>query len=527
MSHTDHNPFRDGEQPATSTTQPNLAPESPHVAFAARSPSIIPTPIYDDTSSIASSPINSPVPRIETIRENRAEASPSPLHNQIHRSPISPTTANAYQAKIEMDDNRSYGPTFRDDDGTQQYNASPIPDTYFHRGNFVPQTGEEEEIQLYENSTSQTKPLVHPPPEQSRVDIFMSKLKGYQKQSNSVDDGNNRENFASNSRGFNKPDDDELVRRSQKQRGLLFRQIFGSAKYPIFTWITTLVMLGVFIYELVRGHELSGSWIQTSPFNPMIGPNYMALINMGSKFDPCIRETTQFPPSSLLSNCYTTEAECSVEQACGFGGFGGQAPNQTFRFFTAIFLHAGVVHILFNLITHVQFGSEIERRLGLIRFIILYFVSGIWGFILSGVLSGLTMSSMGCSGSLFGLVGFSVTDIIMRWREVRRPQRELTILLVTAVISLAIGLFPGIDNFAHIGGFVMGLLFGVILTTLPDFASRRAIIISWIARVICLVLVVVLFVVFLRIFYTAPDLSSVCPGCKYLSCIPINDWCST
>ncbi|CAO3617841.1 unnamed protein product [Mucor hiemalis] len=389
MNHTDHNPFRESEQSAISTTQSNLVPDSPHVAFAARSPSIIPTPIYDDVSSIASSPINSPLPRIETIKENRAEASPSPLSNQVYRSPISPTTTNAYQAKIEMN-NDSYGPTFRDDDSSQQHNSTPS--TEFHRGNFVPQTGGEEEIQLYESS-SQTRPLVHPPPEQSRVDIFMSKLKGYQKQSNAVNDSNNGAKFAS--RGFNKPNDDELVQQSQRQRGLLFRQIFGSAKYPVFTWITTIVMLSVFIYELVRGHALSGSWIQTDPFNPMIGPNYMALINMGSKFDPCMRATTQFPPSSLLSNCYTTtESTCSVEQVCGFGGFGGEAPNQTFRFFTAIFLHAGVVHILFNLITHVQFGSEIERRLGLIRFMILYFVSGIWGFILSGVLSGLTVCKL-------------------------------------------------------------------------------------------------------------------------------------
>lgn len=134
---------------------------------------------------------------------------------------------------------------------------------------------------------------------------------------------------------------------------------------------------------------------------------------------------------------------------------------------------------------------------------------------------------MGCSGSLFGLIGFAVADILMRWKEIKRAGRELTILLATAVISLAIGLLPGIDNFAHIGGFVMGLLLGVILTSLPEFASRRVIIFSWIAKIICLVLVIVLYAVFLNVFYTASDLSTICPGCKYLSCLPIKDWCST
>ncbi|KAI7891187.1 uncharacterized protein EV154DRAFT_420767 [Mucor mucedo] len=310
-----------------------------------------------------------------------------------------------------------------------------------------------------------------------------------------------------------------------KQRGLLYKQFFGSTKYPIFTWVTSFIMLGVFIYELIRNHQLSGSWIQTSPFNPMVGPNYMALVNMGSKFVPCMRETTQYPSTTLFGNCYqSAESTCTAEEACGFGGF-GTTPNQSFRFFISIFLHAGVVHILINLLTHLQLGGEIERKLGLIRYMILYFVSGIWGSILSGVLSGITTSSMGCSGSLFGLVGFQVTDLLIHWKEIRRPGRELVVLLFSALFALVLGLFPGIDNFAHIGGLVMGLLFGVILTSSPSNASRKAIIVGWVARIVCLVLFLVLYIVFLRIFYTSSDLSAVCPGCKYLSCLPIKDWC--
>lgn len=132
---------------------------------------------------------------------------------------------------------------------------------------------------------------------------------------------------------------------------------------------------------------------------------------------------------------------------------------------------------------------------------------------------------MGCSGALFGLVGFSVTDVLIRWKEIRRPGRDLAVLIFTALFALVLGLFPGIDNFAHIGGFVMGLLFGVILSSSPQSSSQRSIIIAWIARVIALVLAIVLFVVFLRIFYTTSDLSTLCPNCRYLSCLPIKDWC--
>lgn len=272
-NHTDHNPFRENGQPVVPLTQTNLAPDSPHVAFAARSPSIIPTPEYDDSSTISSFPISSPA--FSSVDINRAGISPSPLSNQLeeeHASNNAPDITNAYNAKIEVNEN-SYGPTFRDDDSPHQYNPDSAPTSSgFHRGNFAPQRGDEEEIQLYETTNQATRPLAHPPPEQSRVDIFMSKLKGYESPANIESNGPEH----SRSRGFSKSDNnDELVRRTPKQRGLLYRQLFGSAKYPTFTWISAIAMLGIFIYELVRNHALSGSWIQTNPFNPMIGPNYM------------------------------------------------------------------------------------------------------------------------------------------------------------------------------------------------------------------------------------------------------------
>ncbi|KAI9478730.1 MAG: rhomboid family-domain-containing protein [Benjaminiella poitrasii] len=311
-----------------------------------------------------------------------------------------------------------------------------------------------------------------------------------------------------------------------RQRGLLFRQLFGNARYPLFTWASAAAMIGVFIYEIIRNHQLSGSWIQTNPLNPMIGPNYMALINMGSKFVPCMRETSQYPPTTSLNNCYATvEDTCTIEQLCGFGGFHGEMPQQSFRFFVPIFLHAGVVHILLNLIAHFQIGSGAERDLGLIRFMILYLSSGIWGFILGGVLAGTAVSSMGCSGALFGLVGYTVVDLIVNWKQIKKPGRELMKLLFVIVISLVLGLLPGLDNFAHIGGLIMGLLVSVLLKSKSQYASHRSIIITWIARIVSFILIIVLFVIFLHIFYTTTDLSNVCPGCKYLSCLPVNGWC--
>ncbi|KAI8988499.1 hypothetical protein BDF20DRAFT_813874 [Mycotypha africana] len=312
----------------------------------------------------------------------------------------------------------------------------------------------------------------------------------------------------------------------QKQRNMVFRQLFGGARSPLFTWVSGVVMIGVFIYEIVRNHELSGSWIMTNPFNPMVGPNYMALITMGSKFVPCMREIQNYSPATVLGNCYSSlEATCSVEQVCGFGGFRGTAPSQGFRFFTAIFIHAGVVHILMNLVTHFQTGAEVERALGLIRYMILYIVSGIWGFILSAVLAGPTVSSMGCSGALFGIIGYTVIDHLMQWKQHRHPRREFMRIVIVIVISLVLGLLPGLDNFAHIGGLLMGLLLGITLAPFNRHASRRATVIIWTVKILSFVLVIILYAILLSKFYSTTDLSTVCPNCKYLSCLPVNGWC--
>jgi hypothetical protein len=280
-SNVDHNPFRENEQqPITPLTGTNLAPESPHVAFADRSPSIMPTPIYDDTSSVGSFPHQSP---------SIAALSPSPLSRQVESSPATPTPG--FEDKTEIEENKNgidnqliYGPTFQEEDISQQYNASATPNTssLLTKG-FVPR--QQEEIQMYETNhqyrNQQSSSSNIPPPEQSRVDIFMSKLKGYQQ----APPANVEEEERTAERGFHHQGQSHFPGTANqqpfipplaaKQRGLMFRQLFGDAKYPIFTWISAVVMIGVFIYELVRNTQLSGSLIQTSPFNPMIGPNYM------------------------------------------------------------------------------------------------------------------------------------------------------------------------------------------------------------------------------------------------------------
>ena len=58
---------------------------------------------------------------------------------------------------------------------------------------------------------------------------------------------------------------------------------------------------------------------------------------------------------------------------------------------------------------------------------------------------------MGCSGALFGLIGYMFIDVIVNWKDISNPVRELVKLLIVTIISLILGLLPGLDNFCHLG----------------------------------------------------------------------------
>ncbi|KAI8388055.1 rhomboid family-domain-containing protein [Radiomyces spectabilis] len=309
------------------------------------------------------------------------------------------------------------------------------------------------------------------------------------------------------------------------KRRLPMRILLGPYKRPWFSWLSGAVMLIVLVVELVKNSSMTGSVIETSPFNVMIGPSFQVLINMGARYTPCMRPLPGYSPSTSVTDCYRDGETCTLEQLCGFGGFGGGEPNQSLRFFAPIFLHAGVIHYLMNMLTHLRLGADLECALGAPRYILLYLASGIWGFVLSAMLSPKNTASMGCSGALFGLIGYMFIDVIVNWRIIPNPMRELVKLLLATIISLVLGLLPGLDNFAHIGGFAVGIVMGMLVAPMRPSASKRAKWVTWGLRACALVILIIMFAVGINSFYSSPDPSQICPGCKYLSCLPVSNWC--
>ncbi|KAG0166242.1 hypothetical protein DFQ28_005495 [Apophysomyces sp. BC1034] len=310
-------------------------------------------------------------------------------------------------------------------------------------------------------------------------------------------------------------------------RPLWLRLLIGPVRQAWFSWISALVMLAVLVLEFVRNYQMTGNVIQTNPINPMIGPSFTVLINLGARFTPCMRSLPNVPLTTIYPDCYRSlQDTCTLEQLCGFDGFdiNGQ-PNQSFRLVLPIFMHAGIVHFLMNMLTHLRLGVDLERSLGIPRYVLLYMASGIWGFVLSAMFSQGKSASMGCSGALFGLIGYMLVDVFINWKVISHPGQELARILVTVIISLVLGLLPGLDNFAHVGGLAVGIVMGILIAPMRPNASKRAQFITWIVRVCALVLLIVMFAAAIKVFYSSPDPRQICPNCKYISCLPVQNWC--
>lgn len=126
---------------------------------------------------------------------------------------------------------------------------------------------------------------------------------------------------------------------------------------------------------------------------------------------------------------------------------------------TAIYLHGGILHIVFNVMWIRQLGPNVEEFYGISRSFLIFTFSGVVGFILSSQLG--NQFTIGASGSIFGLLG-----ALVYYGRKRGGTFGTAIYKQTAqwaIVLFIFGfLFPNIDNFAHAGGFIGGFLAAVI-----------------------------------------------------------------
>ena len=138
--------------------------------------------------------------------------------------------------------------------------------------------------------------------------------------------------------------------------------------------------------------------------------------------------------------------------------------GEYWRLLTSIFLHAGLMHLLFNSIGLLLFGRIVERLYGHVGFAVIYLLAGVGGGIASFVLNPITVGA-GASGAIFGIVGAFAAFFFARRHVLGDTARQtLSGVGVLLAINLAFGfMFPQVDNWAHLGGLVVGSLVGLAI----------------------------------------------------------------
>lgn len=237
-------------------------------------------------------------------------------------------------------------------------------------------------------------------------------------------------------------------------------------------------------------HPERETWIQCTRCQRPICPECMNAASVGYQCPECVSAGVASIPESrtVFGGRLTRDGAVtmSLMGICAFlfvtvrllglgGGLArwGMQPlaialdGEWFRLVSSMFLHAGWLHIAFNMYVLYILGPPLERVLGHGRFLTLYMLSGIGGSVASYWFSAVNTLSVGASGAIFGLMA--------AWIVIgRRLDRDVTQIIFLLGINVALGfVIGGIDWRAHLGGAVTGAVVGLILTTGRGQEGRR------------------------------------------------------
>jgi len=134
--------------------------------------------------------------------------------------------------------------------------------------------------------------------------------------------------------------------------------------------------------------------------------------------------------------------------------------GEWWRIFSAMFLHAGFLHVLFNMFSLYIFGPELEKIAGKARFITIYLLSGIVGNVATYLLNDSGYGSLGASGAIFGIFGAFGALVYYTRRTMPMLRKLILPIIVISVIMTFIQ--PNVNVYAHLGGLVTGFILGLI-----------------------------------------------------------------
>jgi len=146
-------------------------------------------------------------------------------------------------------------------------------------------------------------------------------------------------------------------------------------------------------------------------------------------------------------------------------------PSQPWRLLTSLFVHGGIAHLLLNMASLWLLGVLLEPRTGGRRLLAAYLASGLAASVATLWYHSGGINSTGASGAIFGLYGLLLVLLVRKKLVLDKWDRRgmLGLVLYLVLSNLISGLSGNIDNAAHVGGLLMGLLVAVpIQASLPN-----------------------------------------------------------
>ncbi|MCW4008305.1 MAG: rhomboid family intramembrane serine protease [Candidatus Bathyarchaeota archaeon] len=134
---------------------------------------------------------------------------------------------------------------------------------------------------------------------------------------------------------------------------------------------------------------------------------------------------------------------------------------QYYRLLSSLFVHANIAHLAGNMLFLLIFGLRSEEMFSLPEYLLIYFMGGLTGNVLSLLLLPFDVPSVGASGAIFAM--FGAATVYAR----RSFSQSIIGALIYAFFLLFLSSGPGVNNYAHLGGLITGLLIGYAL------AARR------------------------------------------------------
>lgn len=164
-------------------------------------------------------------------------------------------------------------------------------------------------------------------------------------------------------------------------------------------------------------------------------------------------------PSILSGNIYDADSLNLIK--LGANVYQLVLAGEYFRLLTSIFLHGGIIHIFFNMYALFSIGNFIETYFGRSKYFITFILTGIVGSLTSFLFT--RGFSVGASGAVFGLLGLLLAQKLKRKVYYAELPIDTRSIIMIVGINLVLGFtIPNVDNAAHIGGLISGILLGLI-----------------------------------------------------------------